>query len=331
MTIRTRAATAALAAGLLVVAGGPATAEPFVQKQREGNATVVENWREGYLQVTAIGTADPRENVVQAEAMALEAARVLAQARLVELVQGVTVRSKALVQNVKLDQKTTATEAKGTLKHAVTVDQTVNWVGGSQYGGDKFPKAEVTLRLCTHANAPACRQHGSRAGLTQELRPQDGEQQDGEQQAADAPEAGDGDAARAGETGDQPADAGTDGQRVADEVLNASGVILRLPAAMSYTPNLSPVVVDRDGAVVYGPEQQTEKAYVEHGPLQYTRGVEHARQLDLLGDRPLVVDVVEVSSDNRLVIANEDAAAIRAAAGQSQVLAEGRVALAPQG
>lgn len=316
--VGTAVTIALLAAAVATPARAQAT-EPFVQSEDAENGQTTENWRQGYLQATGIGTADPGDNPVQAEAMAVQAARVVAQSRLLKLISGVTIRSKNLVKNASLDKQLIATEAQGSLEGAVTVDKQVEWVSGSQYGSSKsYPKATVVMRVCLRNFARACQQHGGGgAGVYQQMQNVLNDQPD--EAGAETADAA-GRSARGQISGD-----------LADAAEQATGVILNLRGAFQYTPDLTPVVKDADGKVVYAYDMIDRAAVMKNGPLQYVTDIQEATSLDQLGDHPYVVDVQNVTSDGTIIISNRDAAVLRAANGRSGLLDQAQVAVAQRG
>lgn len=357
------AAALLLAVGLVATTGWSSGAvaqssDAFVRTEKTENAEVVENWQQGYLQATGIGTSDPMDNQVQAKAMALQAARVVAQARLVELIEGVTLRSKIVVENAAVGKQLIASEAKGTIEGAVTVDKSVKWVSSNDYGsGEKIPEAKVTLRVCMQNFAKACQQHGGGgAGLYQQMQPivdkaqaareqraqnqggqQTGNQQTGSQQTG-SQQTGTG--SGTGATTGSGSATGTSGNvqqasavtgNLAETAKNASGIVLNLRGAFRYNPGLAPVIQAENGKVVYDKGMISNVAYAKNGPVQYAATVQQAKSIEVTGGSPYVVNVQNVTQDGALVISNEDAAVIRAANGHSDLLKQARIAVAQRG
>lgn len=100
------------------------------------------DWYNGYLEASAVGTADVDKitNKVQAEIIAENAARHLAYAQLAEMIAGVQVDSSTSYQNLVLKTSELKAATEGFVRGARIVDRSVEWVGN-------VPKAKVTLRV----------------------------------------------------------------------------------------------------------------------------------------------------------------------------------------
>lgn len=354
----TRVLLAAAVAAVVMPAAAHAQSQgAFTRTSSSQEGRSVEDWQRGFLQATGIGTSEPKENPVQAEAMALQAARVVAQARLVKLISGVAIRSRSVVEDASLNKQLIESKAKGSIQGAVTVDKSVEWVSGGSYGsGKRFPKAKVTLRVCMQNFAKACQQHGGGGtGLYQQMQPVlEKNKQGGTGGQTQSGSTGTGGQAQSGGTGSSEQMQGdgtgseTDGGastgsspnvqaasaesgNLADKAQKATGVILNLRGAFQYTPSLSPKVRDENGNVVYENAKIEKAALFKRGPLQYTTNVQQAKSLKIMGEQPYVVDVQRVTSDGQIVISNADAAVLRAANGQSSVLKKAKVAVAQHG
>ena len=306
------------------------TAQAFVIVQNGENSRSEENWQDGYLQATGIGTEDDLDNPVKAKAMALQAARTIAQARLVELVEGVAVRSRTNVSRATVADQIIATRTEGTVQHAVVVAKSVTWKAVPEAGSTtRYPEAVVTLRVCMQNFAPACREHGgSGPGVTQTLAPpvtlDSGASGDGSgRTAAGEP------TMTASDHNTQPVSQ-TKGE-ITQAAAQATGVILNLKGTFAYQPSLSPIVQDPDANVVYDNSMIDRAALLKRGPMQYTSNVEQARGIPAVGGQPHVVDVQNVTADGRLVISHRDAAILRAADGRSELLSQARIAVAQHG
>ncbi|MEE9274400.1 MAG: caspase family protein, partial [bacterium] len=108
-----------------------------------GRSAVRLKWDDGYIEVKALGTADPALvfSVVQGKAMAVEAARALAYAKLAEAVEGVSVDGVTLVKNALLQSQVVRTRVKAHIKNARVLSEKA--MGDM----DRGFSAEVTLGM----------------------------------------------------------------------------------------------------------------------------------------------------------------------------------------
>lgn len=121
--------------------------DPF----REESAIGTTDWTQGTLEATGQGTARYMGNKAQEELLAKQAARTMAQARLVELVRGVRVTGLTTLDAHARSDTRAATRIRGMLKGAQTVTETVTWQPDSESRRGESVLAEVTLRLCLQA------------------------------------------------------------------------------------------------------------------------------------------------------------------------------------
>lgn len=135
---------------------GPAFGAPsWVIKAREnskldhqkvdpsGRSATRVKWDEGYIEVKAIGHANPAIafSSVHAKSMALEAARALAYAKLAESIEGVRVDGITLVKNALLKSQLVRTRVKAHIRNARVVREKST----ATPGGGAF--AEVSLGI----------------------------------------------------------------------------------------------------------------------------------------------------------------------------------------
>lgn len=99
------------------------------------------NWYSGYIEASAIGTADmsKMKNKVQAESVAEKTARHLAYAQLAESLKGIQVTSTTTYEDLLLKVDNLNLQSEGFIRNARVVDKRITWV-------DNAPKAEVTVR-----------------------------------------------------------------------------------------------------------------------------------------------------------------------------------------
>lgn len=327
------------------------------QAGESGQWSTVEDWQDGYIEVVGIGTAPQRPNPVQMEAMAAEAARVIAYTRMAEAINGVKVTAASEVRDLALSRQIAGTVVQAMLKGVTTVSSDVEWV--QQAGQGSYPKGTVVLRLCFKNGSRHCRQYGSRApGLYQQLEEQirvepertyavaaavqavaAAPAQPAPAQAAPVkpvpvqpapqPEAAKPAAAQAAPQQVAKAEPAPAPAKPAPPATPYTGLILNLDDAYDYVPVLNPEIIDPEGATVYSAYQVDGKALVKYGPMQFANTVGNARNLDPIGGNPLVISVDRVDAENRIVVSAEDAAKIASAnLGGGDFLKQGRVALA---
>lgn len=316
-----------------------------------GQWSTVEDWQDGYIEVVGVGTAPQRPNPVQMEAMAAEAARVIAYTRMAEAINGVKVTAASEVRDLALSRQIAGTVVQAMLKGVTTVSSDVEWV--QQAGQGSYPKGTVVLRLCFKNGSQHCRKYGNRSpGLYQQLEEQIRVEPVKTYQvaaAAAAPPATAQPASAQPVAAAQPAAAQPAPQQLAKAdpkpaaepakpaapvqpavpATPFTGLILNLDDAYDYVPVLNPEIIDPEGATVYSAYQVEGKALVKYGPMQFANTVGNAKNLDPIGGNPLVISVSRVDAENRIVVSAEDAAKIAAAnLGGGDFLKQGRVALA---
>lgn len=123
-----------------IVPGGISSSDTIQQvSQTHDNDGI--NWYDGYIQTTAVGTADMSrtKNDVQAEIIAETAARHLAYAQLAELIEGVHISENTVYRDLLMETSNLAAETDAFIRDALVVRKKVEWIGG-------VPRASVTLR-----------------------------------------------------------------------------------------------------------------------------------------------------------------------------------------
>lgn len=123
--------------------------DPFIETSQLGTT----DWVEGYVEATGQGTSRYMGNRIQEELMAKQAARTVAQARLLEIVKGVRITGLTTIGAQAQGDTRAATRIKGTLRGAKTVDEKATWHKDDTSRRGEVVMAEVTLRLCV---SPAC-------------------------------------------------------------------------------------------------------------------------------------------------------------------------------
>lgn len=314
--MRISTALALLAATAL---SGAAMAQNVTIKKENGGALL--NWEKGYFEATGRATARPDPNPVKMKLQAIEAAKVVAQARLVEALEGVQLVGGTLVQDAEFGGQKIMTKIKGTLASAVVVDEKADFMPAPTVPGGQVVEGTATVRVCLMNRSPECSKFGGGGpGLYQALavtevapKPKDPltvEQAKAEVAAAPAPAP----APAAAPAAPPPA---------------PSGLVLSLGGTLDYVPMLAPEVITSAGKTVYSVTQIEPQAVVAYGPMQYVDSVDRAKSLELIGGNPLVVKISNVNAANQLVVSSEDGAKIVAAAtGNPNFLSGAKVALA---
>ena len=299
---------------------GAASAQNVTIKKENGGALL--NWEKGYFEATGRATARPDPNPVKMKLQAIEAAKVVAQARLVEALEGVQLVGGTLVQDAEFGGQKIMTKIKGTLASAVVVDEKAEFMPAPTVPGGQVVEGTATVRVCLMNRSPECSKFGGGGpGLYQAMavtevapKPKDPltvEQAKEQVAATPAPATP---AAAPAPAAPPPA---------------PSGLVLSLGGSLDYVPMLAPEVVTTAGKTVYSVSQVEPQAVVAYGPMQYVDSVDRAKSLELIGGNPLVVKVSNVNAANQLVVSPEDGAKIVASAtGNPSFLSGARVALA---
>lgn len=110
-----------------------------VAMQKTGNSI---NWYEGYIETTAIGTSNVNQkiNTIQAEQLALKAARHTAYANITELLNGISVDANTSYKNLITNEDALKVKSQGFIRGGQIISHQVDWQDGS-------PKATVTVRV----------------------------------------------------------------------------------------------------------------------------------------------------------------------------------------
>ncbi|MBM3555447.1 MAG: hypothetical protein FJX47_07830 [Alphaproteobacteria bacterium] len=290
--------------------GAAALAQNQTMKSETGSATL--NWEKGYIESTGRATARPDPNPVKMRLQAVEAAKVVAQARLVETINGVHLVGGTLVQDAEFAGQKIMTKIKGMLANPVVTSEDAQFFDAPNVPGGKVVEGVVTVRVCLTSRNEECTKFGGGGqGLYQAM--------------------------AVAEVAPKPKDPLTQDQAKAQVAAQParppaakapSGLILSLGGTLDYIPMLAPEVITKDGKTVYSVSQVDAQAVVAYGPMQYVDTVDHAKQIELLGGNPVIVKVINVNAQNQIVVAAEDGARIVAEAGNPSFLSGARVALA---
>ena len=98
---------------------------------------------------------------------------------------------------------------------------------------------------------------------------------------------------------------------------------------ISLQPGMVPLLVDEDGAILYGPAFASRDHAVERGLVSYMRDMASAKKNPRVGPNPLIVKAVRTMQDkpSNIVISHADAAKIRGLAQNVNLLHQCRVIL----
>lgn len=301
---RIKALPAIIATGLCLTLGySPAMAQQLVEKYDMGNgSTGVADWQEGYFEVTGRATSKYDTNRIKMKLMSLEAARVMAQFRLVELIEGVQITAGTKVVDASFSGQVVANRVKGALKGAVTIKEEITWSPSGTGGSTEVPEAAVTLRICFRDKAPACVKHGGgQQGVYRKLQIDKVELPPIEEFKPTVEEV-----AKA--------------EEVLQEALKEAPVAIKVYTALivsmdgePYQPSLAPEIVTNNGELVYAISQISPKALFRSGPVQFANTIEDARAIKLMGDNPLQMTAELLNSDGQIVLSDENASLVSAA------------------
>jgi len=313
---------------LALAAAAPAQAQFVESKRTADGGTQEANWEKGYFQAVGRATARPDPNPVKMRLQATEAARVVAQARLVEMMQGIQLTGGTLVKDAEFGGQTLMNRVRGTLNGAVTVAEEAIAVPAPNVPGGQVYEGVVTLRVCLINRSPECSKFGGGGqGVYQAIdvtqaapKPKDPLTVDeAKVEAAKAPPP-------APATAAPPAPAQAQAPAPAAPL---TGLVLTLGGKLDYVPMLAPEVVTDGGKTVYSVTQVQPGAIVANGPMQYVDTIDRAKGMDLIGKNPLVVAVVSVNANNQIVVAAADGARLVAASiDPNNFLSGAKVALA---
>jgi hypothetical protein len=105
-----------------------------------------------------------------------------------------------------------------------------------------------------------------------------------------------------------------------------SGLIINCKG-LNLKPALSPKVLDEDGKEIYGSAHVSREWAVKYGIVGYAKSVEDATKLERAGKTPGEIKALKASGKNNtdVVLSNNDAREIRAAAKKQKFLSECRV------
>jgi len=237
--------------------------DSFVEKSDMGTT----DWVKGYIEATAQGTSRYMGNRVQEELMAKQAARTMAQSRLLEIIKGVRVTGITTLGAQAQSDTRAATRIKGILRGAQTISETAQWHKDTSSRRGEVVMAEVTLRLCMSPSCQSTKQNLTQASL-------------------DLP---------------TPRKATS----INEEPSGYSAVIIDLEQAL-FLPALAPEIINEDEKIIYSQDTVKEVSSLEKGLIHYSKSVSKAQKLEISGANPIIIKAKRITADNRIVLSNEN-------------------------
>lgn len=285
----------------------------YVQKTDKGSI----DWLSGEVQAKGIGAPPPDAvNAAQARAMALRAATVIARRNLLELLEGVQIDSSTTVQNYMVNDDTVVTRVRGHLQQAVVTDTAYMSDGSVEVGVQVSLRGKLSRTLLPQRSAPPVNQPSQDSGpaevspsATQPTpRPSRPAIPGGPAVASNSGEAFSGTSTGALSSGDY-----------SGLIVDARGLGVR--------PAMSPRILDEKGNEVYGSSFVGREYAIQQGMAGYAKSPEQAAESDRVEGRPLQIKAKDVSGQAKtdIIVSNEDAQRIRAAAANSEILKQCRV------
>jgi len=250
-------------------------------------------WDDGYLEVMAMGVADPAQAVNQAhaEVLALKTARYRAYERLLEIVKGVRLTSRTLVRKEVLADSRLLTLVTGMVRGARVISEKVS----RRPDGSVVARVRVGMLLT------------GKSGLSGAALPW------WRRNNRDKP----------------PAFRPPAGEKVRPAEHPFTGLVV-LAEGLGARPAMFPSLVEeKSGRVIYGPSMVDRDLAIERGMVGYATGTADAVAQKRTGDNPLIVKAVAAAGPGkaRLVITTGDAVKIYAADLKSGLLRECRVTI----
>ncbi|NJB66637.1 hypothetical protein GGQ74_000277 [Desulfobaculum xiamenense] len=269
------------------------------------------DWQSGLVTATGIGAppANPA-NLAQARGMAKRAATVIARRNLLELLMGVHIDSTSTVENFMVSSDVVVSRIRGALQNSQILDTAYMSDGSVEVTVGlslRGPLADVLLptqsRFLPRATMVA------RPAVPAPAAPQAPAVQDSA--AVDGLPAADA----------APAAPVVPAGPFTGLVVDARGLGVR--------PAMSPRILDENGVEVYGTAVVGREYAIQQGMAGYAKELDRAAASDRVGRNPMRVMALraEGAASTDLVISNDAAEMIRAAAESPQYLAECRVVI----
>jgi hypothetical protein len=245
------------------------------------------DWNGGYVTAVGYGTAPQGMSPAKAMLNARRAAEIDAQRALLETVKGVHIDTQTTVDSSMQRDVTSRTRIEGVIRGAVITKQDLTVVSGVQ-------TATVTMRICLDGKSADC---SGKPAVVSAIN----------LERLGSPDADGSTMAMKSLT---PTVSTPRQQATFDNARPVTGSILLL-GGLSFERVLLPVVVSRnkgENFLVYGVRRVAPEVVRTSGIVRYAASLEQARVMDVAGTNPVVIAVEAVSTDNRIVIASQDAA-----------------------
>ncbi|MBI5165826.1 MAG: hypothetical protein HY985_18225, partial [Magnetospirillum sp.] len=253
--------------------------------------------------------ARPSGNPMQAELLAVEAARAVAYARLAEQLHAVRVTSTTTVGGRIAEGQVVETRGDGLVRGAREAGRTV-W---REDGGGA--SAELTLRVCLTAASERCRGAATVVSVVVA------------EPAPVAPPVKVAPPVVAPPVVVVPPQPQPQPQPQPPVAGPATGLVISL-GNLPFLPVLQPEVVAPDGSVVFAGAKVKRAVAANDGAAQYSGTLVDARKRRQAGTSPLEIKAIKLTDDNRIVVSEADAKRIRDAnkAG-GDFMSEGKVVI----
>ena len=258
------------------------------------------NWEDGYIEVMSGATADMRDtvNLAHAYSLAMKTARHLAYEKLAETVKGINLYSDATYDRELLRDSNLRTVVQAMIRGARVIDEKKSqFTDGSIW-------VEVTLGMKLFGED----------GLIKPSMEWENRQP---VEPAPAPEPEPVKTTAAAAPAPSP-----------DETPNETFTGLIIDAGkLDASPAMLPKIKSEGGEILYGTGEISKDYVLKYGIMGYQSTVTQARNLDRVGNNPLVIRATAVDGKNKtdFVIAREDAERLAAATANNDFLKECRV------
>lgn len=239
--------------------------------------------------VTAVGYGTAPKEMVSSKAIlsARRAAEIDAKRALLEAVKGVHIDTKTTVDGSMQRDVSTRTHVEGVIRGAVITRQEVTMVNGA-------PVATVTMRLCIDGRSAECAGKPSLvSAIDLDCFASTNDPSAAQMERSDS---------RENPIPPEPA--------TYDRTRPATSAILLLNGKM-FERVLLPVVVSQlkgELTLIYGVRRVAPELVRTYGIVRYASSLDQASGMESAGANPVLISVQSVLSDNRIVIAPQDAA-----------------------
>jgi hypothetical protein len=245
------------------------------------------DWKRGYMEVAAFGTADKRKaiNLAHSKIMALHTARALAYEKIAETINGLSLNGYANYQNAALQDSSLRTEVQGVIKGAQEIMARYCRVE------DGSVMAQVTMGIwLKNMRAKAVRWSCHDKRRTRSCRTWSRAQKC---------------------TGD----------------CNYTGLIVSVPKHLNARPAMSVQILAQNGDALYTPAGLSINYISREGTVGYTSSEIDAKKNPRVGKRPLLVNAVAVQGGYNadLIVSDADAKRIINADAAGKFLSKCRV------